>query len=249
MLVYGSRATHVADFQLKDIPCDHCGETSGFHMSFFARHGHLYWIPFLPVGKTAVAECNNCKRTFAEEEFNPTLSGCRDELRNRVKAPIWNWAGLMIIAALVVGWNLFDTFRYHDPREALLDADINMMTVSPSATGDSISYNLKEFLDFALHEDMQAEDVQYYTKVDGDKVLVLVKGPYFHDVALSERPEMLELLEMVIDAQADLEDKDKYYALLSNMNRVLIAKAPNDADYSKGDREERVYDFYGPAAE
>ncbi len=249
MLIYGSRATHAGDFQLKDVPCDNCGETSSFHMSFFARHGYLYWIPFIPIGKVSVAECNNCKRTFAEEEYNPTLSACRDELRGRVKAPIWNWAGLMIIGAILLGSSMYDTFRYHDPREALLNADIDMMTVSPSETSDSVSFKMKTFMDFVLHEDMTPEDIQYYTKVEDNKALVLVKVPDFDDVELNERPEMINLMQSIVEGQEDLEGMDKYYCVLSGGNQIMLARSPQDSSYGAFASGDILYDFYGPVQE
>jgi len=33
-------------------------------MSIFGRYAHIMWIPFFPVGKTQVAECTRCKRTY-----------------------------------------------------------------------------------------------------------------------------------------------------------------------------------------
>ena len=155
----------------------------------------------------------------------------------------------MIIGAILLGSGLFETFRYHDPREALLNADIDMMTVSPSETSDSVSFKMKMFMDFVLHEDMTPEDIQYYTKVEDNKALVLIKVPDFDDVELSERPEMINLMQSIVEGQEDLEGMDKYYCVLSGSNRIMLARSPQDSSYGAFASGDILYDFYGPVQE
>lgn len=245
MIVYGSRATHASSHQLKNIPCTNCGEQTGYTMSFFAKYGHVFWIPMFPIGKVSVAECNSCKRTFAEEEYSETLLGCRTELKPRAKSPIWNWAGLMIIGLIFLGSTFFEAVRYHDPREKLLAADIEEMTQFPSLETDSISLHVKMFMDMILHEDMTPERIKYRTAINDNAALFLMKIPDLGDVESSERPEIMQWITSMIENEEVLAGKDKYYAVMNNSDRVMLAKSPTDSSYSSFADEAILYDFYG----
>ncbi len=72
-MVYGTRAKQLGSFQVKDIPCPYCEQTENQNVSIFGRYAHVMWIPLFPIGKTPIAECTHCKRTYESGEFSEKM--------------------------------------------------------------------------------------------------------------------------------------------------------------------------------
>ncbi|MEM9527595.1 MAG: hypothetical protein AAGA31_13365, partial [Bacteroidota bacterium] len=162
-------------------------------MSFFGRYAHVFWIPLFPIGKKSVCECTHCKRTYDSSDYSEKLHAINSELRGRVKSPTWNWAGLMIVGAIFLSTTLFETFRYHDPRDELLEADISRMMYQPEESKDSTSYVISAFLNDFVNEELEPQQFKYLTKVVDDKLLVLLEIPKFSSLEREERPEALRM--------------------------------------------------------
>jgi hypothetical protein len=102
MIFYGSKATHLTSDILYDVTCPHCGTKGETQGAVYARYAHIYWIPLFPMSKKATSECKHCLRTYVEGADVPTLQPAYDELKSRVKTPIWHWAGSALIGFGVI---------------------------------------------------------------------------------------------------------------------------------------------------
>ena len=70
MIIFGSRATHLKSEQLQSASCPNCQTKGSLTASIYGRHAHVFWIPFFPMGKTRVFECQNCHKGFKQKELN-----------------------------------------------------------------------------------------------------------------------------------------------------------------------------------
>lgn len=248
-MIYGTRAKHLGSFQVKDIPCPYCEKTENQHMSIFGRYAHVMWIPLFPIGKTPIAECTHCKRTYESSEFTEKMHLVNAELGKRVKSPKWMWAGLMIIGGFVLISSIVGGIQDSlpkDPRDEMLNADINAMMTEPMEEYDSTSVMLDELMTMMVVEELQPETFSYLTKVKGEKALVLVNVPDLERLESSARPEMMQTVEMIVGAQDALTDKQMYYGIMGAGAQFMLVKTPVDSSYSTYAKKKLLYDFYGP---
>ena len=103
MIFYGTKASNIKNGQIINVDCPHCQTNTSMIYSVFGKYAHIYWIPFFPIGKTTVTECNNCKRTFEYSELPQPIQTKldREKEKDAVKTPIWMFSGLGLIAVLV----------------------------------------------------------------------------------------------------------------------------------------------------
>jgi hypothetical protein len=104
MIFYGTRSSNIQNGQLKNIKCPNCENETSMTYSIFGKYAHVYWIPFFPIGKVTVTECNSCKKTFELKELpeNIITKFQREQEKNSAKTPIWFFSGLIIIAIIAV---------------------------------------------------------------------------------------------------------------------------------------------------
>ena len=103
MIFYGTKASNIKNGQVINVDCPHCETNTSMNYAVFGKYAHVYWIPFFPIGKTTVAECNNCKRTFEYSELPQPIQTKldREKEKDAVKTPIWMFSGLGVVAVLV----------------------------------------------------------------------------------------------------------------------------------------------------
>jgi len=101
MIFYGSKGTHLHSEQVSGIKCSHCEQQTTHTISIFGRYAHLYWIPFFPMGKKGVSECNHCKITLAPKEMSESLKLAYQNVNGHTKSPVWYWSGLGVIAMII----------------------------------------------------------------------------------------------------------------------------------------------------
>jgi|JFJP01.1.fsa_nt_gi zinc-ribbon family len=103
MIFYGTKASNIKNGQVINVDCPHCETNTSMTYSVFGKYAHVYWIPFFPIGKVTVTECNNCKRTFEYSELPQAIQTKidREKEKEGVKTPIWMFSGLGVVAVLI----------------------------------------------------------------------------------------------------------------------------------------------------
>lgn len=247
MLIYGKRASRLFQKDVHGITCKHCQNADIHRITIFSNYAHVYWVPLFPLGKPIVAECQHCKKTIAYDEFSEDLKQASEAIRPAVKTPLWNWTGLMAIGGLFLLINIIEFFRVDDPRLALLEADLEKTSIQPDSLKDSVSFVLKEFLEEAVVEEMDPENFELYTTVNGNKILVLCKIPNFKDVRKDARKELLDIFDLVLDAQEGLIDKKRYIGIHGRMNMMMV-KTPDKFESANFTSPDPLFEFYGPVS-
>ena len=245
MIFYGSKASKLGDVNVSGTTCSFCGADSNQHVSIFGKYAHLYWIPMFPIGKTAVSECHLCRHTAPQKEFPADLKQKYVALSGDIKRPAWHWSGLGIISVLILIFGFIRGTAEVDPRDELLKADIAQMSVNPTMETDSIAYKMKSLFTQFVNEEIKPEEFSYLTKVDGDKVLILAKIPELKNVEKSAREEVIEMVEMIANAQETIKDKEKFIGIHGKYN-MMMQKTAAGLESSSIITPTALYDFYGP---
>ncbi len=103
MIFYGTKAKNLKNSKITAVTCPECHANTDMNFSIFGKYAHVYWIPFFPITKVQIAECNTCHKTFEKKQFSePMLQKIkRNNENNPVKTPIWFFSGIAIVAILV----------------------------------------------------------------------------------------------------------------------------------------------------
>ena len=101
MIIYGSKAVHLKTAQSKTATCPSCGTQGSLTISVFRKHAHVFWIPLFPIGKKGVSQCQHCKNILETKEMPEPIKRECENLKNESKGPIWQFAGLVVIAVLI----------------------------------------------------------------------------------------------------------------------------------------------------
>lgn len=101
MIIYGTKTTPIATENIAD-NCANCQTSNSLLMTVLQKYAHVFFIPFVPVGKTGVTVCAHCKHALTKDEFNGSLASRYDTLKSQAKTPIWTFSGLVLLAILII---------------------------------------------------------------------------------------------------------------------------------------------------
>ncbi len=193
MVFFGLRSKKIKSGQLINLNCSYCEENTTMTYSVFAKYFHLYWIPFVPIKRKTVVECNSCYITYEYKELleNMKMKVDREREKYGAKIPLWMYSGLMLLFVLV-SWAFYQSGKYDikemDYKMNPKKGDIYFLNYTPSnyttlridkVDKDSIYFTLN---DTAVHK---------YTKVFG----ILNQRYYSTKKGTYSRKKVLELFK------------------------------------------------------
>lgn len=100
MIIYGIRNKELIKEHITD-KCPDCGTQNSIDMHVFQKYAHVFWIPFFPLGKTGVSQCDHCKQVLKLKEMPSSLANTYENLKSQTKTPIWTFTGLALVAVLI----------------------------------------------------------------------------------------------------------------------------------------------------
>jgi len=100
MLIYGTKNKQLAKEILID-KCQSCGKQHSIDMHVFQKYAHVFWIPFFPLGKPGVSQCDHCKQVLKLKEMPDSLRSSYETLKAQTKTPVWMFSGIALVAVLI----------------------------------------------------------------------------------------------------------------------------------------------------
>lgn len=101
MIIYGVRTKQIAKETLID-KCPNCSTQYSVDLPIVQRYFHVFWIPFFPVGKSALSQCTHCKQVLKKSKMPATFLAAYQNLKSNAKTPIWMFSGIALLTILVV---------------------------------------------------------------------------------------------------------------------------------------------------
>jgi hypothetical protein len=82
-----------------EAPCPKCNSVGTMRMFVHQKYVTLFFVPFMPNGKEAVASCQNCHAVYDKAVFT---DGLKQSYKKIKKLPLlWMYSGLGIIVAIL----------------------------------------------------------------------------------------------------------------------------------------------------
>jgi hypothetical protein len=261
--LFGSgKSTLPNKFLLSGCECPNCHQKETLYTETKARYFHFFFIPVFPLMKTTVAVCSYCKAVYNENQFSENMrdSYQRQNDLNPNKRPIWHGCGCFIIILFILFTLIVSVIGYfknpsekssekEDPRRAMLKDDLKKTTSSPTASSDSTAFQLRNCMNEMLIEEIHPEKFEWYTAVNEDKLLILVKVDNMKKIKTSERGKLVGYIHDCLGFSDGYQDKKIYVGVEGRWNMVLSA-SPHRTDFGGSFADEKLlYDFYDKTKE
>ncbi len=120
MIIYGSKSTLITTALVPE-SCSSCGTHNSVEMAVFQKYGHVFWIPFIPTGKTGVTQCAHCKQVLEKKEFSSSLNLFYQNLKATSKTPLWTFTGLALLLGLII-WGRINGEQVAEERATFISA-------------------------------------------------------------------------------------------------------------------------------
>jgi hypothetical protein len=185
----------------------------------------------------------------------------RENLTNPAKRPLWQGCGCLV---LVVFFTIMMSISFYgvylrsqgentmkakvDARTELLAADMAKMTSILQRNKDSVTYQLKECVDYDIISGLETKDISYFTKQKDDKLLVLLRIENIKKIKPEFRKDILRVVEDCLFQQELVKDADKLYIGIEGRWNTVLVKTPIDEDLGGRFADKyKLLPFYGPA--
>jgi hypothetical protein len=100
MIVYGKKVKALVSEDIMD-KCPNCGTTNSVTLTIYQKYAHIFWIPFIPTGKTPETVCTHCKQVLSKKQFTLAIAEYYETLKTTSKTPVWTFSGLFLLAVFI----------------------------------------------------------------------------------------------------------------------------------------------------
>ncbi|UYZ59492.1 hypothetical protein [Hymenobacter latericus] len=104
---------------MPDTACHSCGTPDALRLSVLGRYAHVYWVPLFPFGKTGGTQCVHCQQVLRANELPPQLRPQFEAAKERARVPKWHFAGLALLALIIVGSFASDYAQHRNDQQLL----------------------------------------------------------------------------------------------------------------------------------
>lgn len=261
LLFFGSRSSKIKERKLRRTTCPYCQTPDSFTVSTYSKYFHFFWIPIIPLFKTNLAECSHCKKTYAEQEFSPEMKAAlqRENETNPAKRPIWQACGCLLLVgvfSLLFAISLYGVYMRsenkesnigeEDIRRTLLDNDMNKLSSILHRQKDSLSVQLKECIDYNVESGIDTNKIEYFTKIQDEKILVLLGIKDLKQIRAKERKIIIDIIEDCLSVMPNLDAVDQYYIGVEGKWNTVLVKTPTEEDLGGRFADKyKLLPFYG----
>lgn len=151
------------------------------------------------------------------------------------KNPLLKGLGCLLVvgAVSVIAFVLVGIFRGggdkpKDPRKEMLEQDIDKTSMNPPDE-DSISNFLKPCIEVSI-KGIKTDEIRYYTRINGNKLLVLLKVGDMKGVEKSTRKILVEGVEDCLSVYELPENVNETYIGVDGNWNMLMVKTPHASD-------------------
>jgi len=71
--IFGLTEKEAGTHRAEGVECGYCRQIGTQTVTVYERYIHFFFIPLIPLGKKAIAECSHCRRLLREDEFDEGL--------------------------------------------------------------------------------------------------------------------------------------------------------------------------------
>lgn len=114
MIIFFGTGSSGVKYSGCETTCPKCNTPDSVGIVYRQKYFHIFWIPFFPLNKYYGGYCGSCKESFAQSEIAIPI-----EARKQATTPKWTFAGLIIIAAIIISATVSNAITSHRSKEKM----------------------------------------------------------------------------------------------------------------------------------
>lgn len=248
MIINGLNKPKIGTVKISNFNCNHCGVSSKHTITVLGRYVHFFWIPTFPAGKIVTSECSNCHIITKKKNFSPQLNRLYDLHKGKVKRPIFHWSGAIALVSIIVLFMLTLDSSEKDYRNDLLNKDLLLLSSSPLTNGDTLGNQIKLKVDAFFEQKGKNITPSCLTKIQNNRVLVILKVPSIKKVEKKNRLRLLNLIHTTLDSNEISNNKLRYIGIKGIIFYKVI-ETPYGIKKGNMVTRDSLYEFYGQIAQ
>lgn len=266
LIFFGIKKNLLTRTPLEGCTCPNC-DNQTLIASKYGSYFHVFFVPFFPTAKFIEVGCYHCNRTYDAKYVSSDIQQAiftKTFFYNK-KRPLWHSLGCMAVLAFILLFVVIMicgiTYQLSNPEkkkavthdDVAYKADLKSLTSEPNCRVDSISCQLKFYIDSVVVRNrsefpIDLGKVEYFSKVKtsntGDSEAIIVLNVDDLDLVAAERRSMI--VSYVIDAMEERHyNKRNLYICLRNAGEPAVVYTPTNTEldgYSADDSS--LSDFY-----
>jgi zinc-ribbon family len=162
MIIYGSKGVSIQNGKVRNVTCPHCTNNVEMNYSVFGRYAHVYWIPFFPIGKEKILECNSCKSSYHLKDLPEQIKQKfqQEQDRNPAKTPVTHFSFLILIGIGVAIGTFFSFKEGSETNEFAKKPKVGDILYETTATGKFSTSKITEITKdsiFVMQNNLESE--------------------------------------------------------------------------------------------
>lgn len=101
MIIFGTRSGNLKSPQTEAYDCNYCQSEKSVWYYFYQKYFHIFWIPFIPYGKTGSSVCSHCKQVLSANQMPEPQKQQFLDIKKDLKTPIGYKIALIILLLLI----------------------------------------------------------------------------------------------------------------------------------------------------
>jgi hypothetical protein len=258
LFLFGIKRHLLARTPLEGCSCPNCNNQNTLLASKFGGYFHVFFVPFFPTGQSIDLDCYHCGKKFDGKYIPPDI---RDAMQRNLpfytkKRPLWHSLGCLFtlciiiiimisgVYALVFGKSKSsgDTPEVARYREQFA-YDCRHLVTNPDCVKDTLACGVKTYLDSVNGYPVRQDKMEYFTKRNKDKVLLLLR---IDDIQQIETDQRSMIVSFVLDRMLEHGyTKDQLYVgvLERDMMTLVYTREQQELDGISAD-ETPLLAFY-----
>ena len=183
MIFYGTKSTRIKNGVIKNVACPYCQTNTQMNYTVYGRYTHIYWIPFFPIGKQQILECNHCKSTYELKNLPEAIKQKfhKEQEQNPAKTPITHFT-FSIIIGLGIAFAFFSSLKSNSDSKDFSEnpkvGDVFFETTSTGKYSTSRVTKVTKDSVFVLVNNMEIEQKSSVGKINVDSNFTTAKDSY-----------------------------------------------------------------------
>jgi hypothetical protein len=101
MIIYGKKVTELGSENILD-KCSNCGTANSITLTIYQKYAHIFWIPFVPIGKLPETTCSHCRQVRSKDQFTLAVIEQYKTFKTNTKTPVWTFSGCFLLAIFII---------------------------------------------------------------------------------------------------------------------------------------------------
>lgn len=101
-IIYGTNYHLGRSYEMDNYCCPYCDHYDSTELFLVSEYFHIFYILYMPTGKTGSTLCSNCKKVVQQVNFSPALVPIFRKHQQDYRHPSKMYSGFIILPGFII---------------------------------------------------------------------------------------------------------------------------------------------------